>query len=105
MEHRCWGEPHRLVLVCSGSDSNDEIANPAGPGRIINNGSISAHMPRPNSAPYTANQARHYRTDKIDLARWPQVWHHPVGQIDIGKRRYGDDCAYVGRCATGERVK
>ena len=23
-------------------------------GRIINNGSISAHVPRPNSAPYTA---------------------------------------------------
>ena len=27
-------------------------------GRIINNGSISAHAPRPNSAPYTATQAR-----------------------------------------------
>ena len=25
-------------------------------GRIINNGSISAHVPRPNSAPYTATQ-------------------------------------------------
>ena len=28
---------------------------PAG-GRIINNGSISAHVPRPNSAPYTATK-------------------------------------------------
>ena len=25
-------------------------------GRIINNGSISAHAPRPNSAPYTATK-------------------------------------------------
>ena len=25
-------------------------------GRIINNGSISAHVPRPNSAPYTATK-------------------------------------------------
>ena len=31
--------------------------NPRG-GRIINNGSISAHAPRPNSAPYTVDQAR-----------------------------------------------
>ena len=29
--------------------------NPQG-GRIINNGSISAHVPRPNSAPYTATK-------------------------------------------------
>src|SRR5213078_1121183 len=29
--------------------------NPRG-GRIINNGSISAHVPRPNSAPYTATK-------------------------------------------------
>ncbi len=29
--------------------------NPRG-GRIINNGSISAHAPRPNSAPYTATK-------------------------------------------------
>ena len=25
-------------------------------GRIIDNGSISAHVPRPNSAPYTATE-------------------------------------------------
>ena len=29
--------------------------NPRG-GRIINNGSVSAHAPRPNSAPYTATK-------------------------------------------------
>ena len=52
-------------------------------GRIINNGSISAHVPRPNSAPYTAT--KHAMTGltkstsldgrKYDIA---------CGQIDIG---------------------
>ena len=52
-------------------------------GRIINNGSISAHAPRPNSAPYTAT--KHAITGltkstsldgrKFDIA---------CGQIDIG---------------------
>lgn len=52
-------------------------------GRIINNGSISAHVPRPNSAPYTAT--KHALTGltkstsldgrKYDIA---------CGQIDIG---------------------
>jgi NAD(P)-dependent dehydrogenase (short-subunit alcohol dehydrogenase family) len=52
-------------------------------GRIINNGSISAHAPRPNSAPYTAT--KHAMTGltkcisldgrKFDIA---------CGQIDIG---------------------
>lgn len=32
-----------------------KIQRPSG-GRIINNGSISAHVPRPNSAPYTATK-------------------------------------------------
>ena len=44
-------------------------------GRIINNGSISAHAPRPNSAPYTSTQARDHRPDQVDLARRPQVRH------------------------------
>src|SRR6185295_10003786 len=52
-------------------------------GRIINNGSISAHVPRPNSAPYTTT--KHAITGltkcisldgrKFDIA---------CGQIDIG---------------------
>ena len=59
--------------------------NPRG-GRIINNGSISAHAPRPGSAPYTAT--KHAVTGltksgaldgrKYDIA---------VGQIDIGNAR------------------
>lgn len=52
-------------------------------GRIINNGSISAHAPRPNSAPYTASKhailgltkAASLDGRKYDIA---------VGQIDIG---------------------
>ena len=52
-------------------------------GRIINNGSISAHVPRPNSAPYTATKhaitglTRCISLDgrKYDIA---------CGQIDIG---------------------
>ena len=52
-------------------------------GRIINNGSLSAHMPRPNSAPYTATKhaitglTRACSLDgrKYDIA---------CGQIDIG---------------------
>jgi len=56
--------------------------NPKG-GRIINNGSISAHVPRPNSAPYTA--AKHAITG---LTRSTALDGRPhdiaCGQIDIG---------------------
>ena len=52
-------------------------------GRIINNGSVSAHVPRPNSAPYTATKhavqgltrAASLDGRKYDIA---------CGQIDIG---------------------
>jgi NAD(P)-dependent dehydrogenase (short-subunit alcohol dehydrogenase family) len=52
-------------------------------GRIINNGSISAHTPRPNSSPYTSTKhavtgltkASSLDGRKYDIA---------VGQIDIG---------------------
>lgn len=56
--------------------------NPRG-GRIINNGSISAHTPRPNSAPYTA--AKHAITG---LTKATALDGRPFdincGQIDIG---------------------
>jgi NAD(P)-dependent dehydrogenase (short-subunit alcohol dehydrogenase family) len=52
-------------------------------GRIINNGSISAHVPRPNSAPYTAT--KHAVTG---LTRSASLDGRPFdiacGQIDIG---------------------
>lgn len=56
--------------------------NPPG-GRIINNGSISAHVPRPNSAPYTATKhAITGLTKSISLDG--RSWNIACGQIDIG---------------------
>ncbi len=52
-------------------------------GRIINNGSISAHTPRPNSAPYTATKhAITGLTKSIALDGRP--FSIASGQIDIG---------------------
>jgi hypothetical protein len=51
-----------------------EAQTPRG-GRIINNGSISAHAPRPNSAPYTATKHAITGLTKVDLARRPQARH------------------------------
>ena len=52
-------------------------------GRIINNGSISAHAPRPNSAPYTATKhAITGLTKAIALDGRP--FDIACGQIDIG---------------------
>ncbi len=52
-------------------------------GRIINNGSISAHVPRPNSAPYTA--AKHAMTGLTkSTALDGRKYDIACGQIDIG---------------------
>jgi NAD(P)-dependent dehydrogenase (short-subunit alcohol dehydrogenase family) len=52
-------------------------------GRIINNGSISAHSPRPNSAPYTATKhAITGLTKSTSLDGRP--YDIACGQIDIG---------------------
>ena len=52
-------------------------------GRIVNNGSISAHVPRPNSAPYTATKhAITGLTRSISLDG--RVWDIACSQIDIG---------------------
>src|SRR3546814_15395721 len=52
-------------------------------GRIINNGSISAHAPRPGSAPYTASKhAVTGLTRSISLDGRP--FDIACGQIDIG---------------------
>ncbi|KPH98373.1 short-chain dehydrogenase/reductase SDR [Actinobacteria bacterium OK074] len=52
-------------------------------GRIINNGSISAHVPRPNSAPYSATKhALTGLTKSLSLDGRP--YRIAVGQIDIG---------------------
>ncbi len=52
-------------------------------GRIINNGSISAHVPRPNSAPYTATKHAMTgltRASSLDGRKYDIA----CGQIDIG---------------------
>jgi len=55
-------------------------------GRIINNGSISAHAPRPNSTPYTAtNHAITGLTKCLSLDGRP--FNIACGQIDIGNAR------------------
>jgi NAD(P)-dependent dehydrogenase (short-subunit alcohol dehydrogenase family) len=52
-------------------------------GRIINNGSISAHAPRPNSAPYTAT--KHGVTGLTKCASLDgRKYDITCGQIDIG---------------------
>jgi NAD(P)-dependent dehydrogenase (short-subunit alcohol dehydrogenase family) len=52
-------------------------------GRIINNGSISAHAPRPNSAPYTAT--KHAITGLTRSAALDgRKYDIACGQIDIG---------------------
>ena len=52
-------------------------------GRIINNGSISAHAPRPNSAPYTAT--KHAVTGLTKSASLDgRKYDIASGQIDIG---------------------
>ena len=56
--------------------------NPRG-GRIINNGSISAHVPRPNSAPYTSTKhgmTGLTRSTSLDGRKYDIA----CGQIDIG---------------------
>lgn len=56
--------------------------NPQG-GRIINNGSISAHVPRPGSAPYT--MSKHAVTGLTrTLSLDGRAFNVACGQIDIG---------------------
>ena len=52
-------------------------------GRIINNGSISAHAPRPNSAPYTATKHAITGLTKA-TALDGRKYDGACGQIDIG---------------------
>ena len=55
-------------------------------GRIINNGSLSAHVPRPDSVPYTATKhavTGLTRSTSLDGRKYDIV----CGQIDIGNAR------------------
>jgi NAD(P)-dependent dehydrogenase (short-subunit alcohol dehydrogenase family) len=61
--------------------------NPRG-GRIINNGSISAHAPRPNSAPYTSTKhaiTGLTKSTSLDGRKYDIA----CGQIDIGNAEAG----------------
>ncbi|MGH7311925.1 MAG: SDR family oxidoreductase [Candidatus Rokuibacteriota bacterium] len=65
-------------------------------GRIINNGSISAHVPRPNSAPYTATKhaiTGLTRSTSLDGRQYDIA----CGQIDIGNA----DTPMAARIKTG----
>ena len=59
-----------------------KVQDPRG-GRIINNGSISAHVPRPNSAPYTATKHAITGLTK-STALDGRTFDITCGQIDIG---------------------
>jgi len=57
-------------------------------GRIINNGSISAYVPRPNSAPYSATKhaiAGLTKSTSLDGRKYDIA----CGQIDIGNAETG----------------
>jgi NAD(P)-dependent dehydrogenase (short-subunit alcohol dehydrogenase family) len=65
-------------------------------GRIVNNGSISAHAPRPNSAPYTATKhAVTGLTKSVSLDG--RKYDIACGQIDIGNA----DTAMGGKMKAG----
>jgi NAD(P)-dependent dehydrogenase (short-subunit alcohol dehydrogenase family) len=71
-----------MFLCASAAFRQMRDQNPQG-GRIINNGSISAHSPRPGSAPYTATKhAVTGLTKSIALDGRP--YNIACGQIDIG---------------------
>ncbi len=71
------------VFLCTqGAFALMKSQTPRG-GRIINNGSISAHTPRPNSAPYTAT--KHAVTGLTKSAALDgRAFDIACGQIDIG---------------------
>lgn len=69
-------------LVARGAFIQMRKQSPQG-GRIINNGSISAHVPRPGSAPYTSTKhAISGLTKTISLDG--RAYNIACGQIDIG---------------------
>ncbi len=73
---------HGAFLIARGAFREMRKQDPQG-GRIINNGSISAHVPRPGSAPYTTTKhAITGLTRTLSLDGRP--FNIACGQIDIG---------------------
>lgn len=69
-------------LCAQGAYRMMKAQHPQG-GRIINNGSISAHAPRPNSAPYTSTKHAITGLTK-SIALDGRKFNIACGQIDIG---------------------
>jgi NAD(P)-dependent dehydrogenase (short-subunit alcohol dehydrogenase family) len=73
-------------------------------GRIINNGSLSAHVPRPNSAPYTATK---HAITGLTKSTSLDGRHYDIacGQIDIGNAATDMTARFAtgARQASGER--
>lgn len=73
---------HGAFLIARGAFGMMRHQNPQG-GRIINNGSISAHIPRPGSAPYAVS--KHAITGLTRcLSLDGRQFNIACGQIDIG---------------------
>jgi len=82
VEHDCRRQSYRSFSLRAGSDPHHEGPDAAGRAHH-NNGSISAHTPRPNSAPYTATKhAITGLTKSISLDGRP--FDIACSQIDIG---------------------
>ena len=71
-----------MFLCAQGAFRLMKDQDPKG-GRIIDDGSISAHAPRPNSAPYTATKHRVTGLTK-SIALDGRIYDIACGQIDIG---------------------
>jgi NAD(P)-dependent dehydrogenase (short-subunit alcohol dehydrogenase family) len=86
-----------MFLCAQGAFRLMKEQNPRG-GRIINNGSISAHAPRPDSAPYTSTKhAVTGLTKSISLDG--RKYDIACGQIDIGNAL----TEFSARLATGAK--
>jgi NAD(P)-dependent dehydrogenase (short-subunit alcohol dehydrogenase family) len=71
------------VFLCTQEAFNTMKSQSPMGGRIINNGSVSAHVPRPGSAPYTATKhavTGLTRSTSLDGRKY----NIACGQIDIG---------------------
>ena len=73
---------HGAFLIARAAFGQTRKQDPQG-GRIINNGSISAHMPRPGSVPYTVSKHAISGLTKT-LALDGRPFNIACGQIDIG---------------------
>ena len=80
-----------MFLCAQGAFRLMKDQDPKG-GRIINNGSISAHAPRPNSAPYTSTKHAVTGLTK-SIALDGRIHDIACGQIDIGNAGTADDRA------------